>query len=200
MKEQRIKKAEAVFSAAGPVVRNAILRQNSFCSKDVSELAAAGYITKIKTGYYAWSSTFEKLSDIEIVSLVIPNCVFTLKTAAQFHNLTSVIPATIDIALPSDMRNPVLPDYPPVVIYKSINKIYKIGMEEIPMRYNCVKMYDRERTVCEFFRMRLQFGEDIALEILKNYMSGTKNIQKLYEYADAIQIKGVIKPYVEALI
>jgi hypothetical protein len=48
--------------------------------------------------------------------------------------------------------------------------------------------------------MRLQIGEDIAIEVLKNYMSGKKNLQKLYGYADLLQIKTVMRPYVEALL
>jgi hypothetical protein len=48
--------------------------------------------------------------------------------------------------------------------------------------------------------MRLRIGEDISIEVLKNYMSGRKNLQKLYEYAGLLQIKTVMRPYVEALL
>jgi len=200
MNEQRIKKANAIFDSSGPVVRNALLLENKFCSKDVAELAEKGYIFKIKPGYYAWQHEMEKLSDIEFVSQFLPQAVFAMYTAAQYHNMTTVNPLTVDVALPAEMRTPILPDYPPLTIYKSVRNIYKIGIEEIKIQNCTVKMYDRERTVCDFFRMRLQLGEDIALEVLKNYMAAAKNLQKLYEYADALKVKSVIKPYVESLI
>ncbi len=200
MNEQRIKKAKAVFNSYGPIVRNANLLENKFCSKDVAELVEKGYICKIKPGYYVWQLEMEKLSDIELVSLLLPQAVFTMYTSAQYHNMTTVNPLTVDVALPAEMRTPILPAYPPLTIYKSVRNIYKTGIEEIEMQNCTVKMYDRERTVCDFFRMRLQFGEDIALEILKSYMADTKNLQKLYEYADLLKVKSVIKPYVEALI
>lgn len=63
-----------------------------------------------------------------------------------------------------------------------------------------VRIYDQERTVCDFFRLRLQLGEDVALEVLKCYMAGKKNIQKLYGYAKALRIQNVLAPYVEALL
>jgi hypothetical protein len=58
-----------------------------------------------------------------------------------------------------------------------------------------LKMYDRERTVCDFIRMRLRIGKDVALEVLKTYMSGRKNLQKLYKYAGKLQIERVMHPY-----
>jgi hypothetical protein len=48
--------------------------------------------------------------------------------------------------------------------------------------------------------MRLQIGDDVSIEVSKNYMSGKKNLQKLYEYAGLLQIKTVMRPYVEALL
>jgi len=49
------------------------------------------------------------------------------------------------------------------------------------------------------FRMRLQIGKDCAFEVLKNYMAGKKHLQKLSEYAELLQIKGVLYPYMEVL-
>jgi uncharacterized protein involved in tellurium resistance len=63
-----------------------------------------------------------------------------------------------------------------------------------------LKVYDRERTVCDFIRMRNKVGKDVTLEVLKNYMAGTKRMSKLYEYAALLQIVSVIHPYLEVLV
>jgi uncharacterized protein involved in tellurium resistance len=75
--------------------------------------------------------------------------------------------------------------------------IYQAGIERVVMDDYTVKVYDRERTVCDFIRMRNKVGKDIALEVLKNYMAGTKRLSRLYEYAALLQIEGVIHPYLE---
>lgn len=200
MNLSRIKKIDAIFDSEGPIVRASVLLENKFCSKDVAELVTDGYICKIKTGYYIRTPMMAELSEIELVSLLIPQGVFSLFSAAQYHNMTTVNPVAISISLPKDMRTPVLPEHPPINIFKTIRTVYEVGIEDVQTQNCIIKVYDRERTVCDFFRMRLQFGEDVALEVLKNYMSGKKNLQKLYEYAEALQIKGVIRPYVEALL
>lgn len=200
MRQVRIKKIEAIFKSEGPIVRSSVLRANKFCSKDIFELVAGGYLKKLKTGYYIKASTIAELSDIELVSLLIPQGVLCLFSAAQYHNMLTVIPKTICITLPKGIRTPVLPEHPPISIYKALRKFYEVGIEEIATPNCIVKVYDRERTVCSFFRVRQSIGEDVALQILKNYMSGAKNLQKMYEYAEILQIKGVIRPYVEALL
>jgi len=200
MKEERIAKAKRLFDENGPVIRATVLRKNRFCSKDIAELLSDGLIYKLKTGYYVWGSIAHDLSDLELAVSLIPNGVVSLFSAARFYEMTTVNPTSINITVPALGNLPVLPDYPPITLYKMVKNMYSIGIIEAKAPNYEIKIYDKERTVCDFFRMRRQFGEDVALEILKNYMSGAKNIQKLYEYAAKMRIKSVIKPYVEALL
>jgi uncharacterized protein involved in tellurium resistance len=74
-----------------------------------------------------------------------------------------------------------------------------VGIETAVIDGFPVKVYDRERTVCDFIRMRNKVGKDIALEVLKTYMSGRKNLTRIYDYAGQLQIEGVIQPYLEVL-
>jgi predicted transcriptional regulator of viral defense system len=138
--------------------------------------------------------------DFSRLAAIIPEGVISLFSAAQYHDLTTVIPQAIEITLPSNMRTPVLPENLHVKIYKSKNPIYAIGIETAAIENTTLKIYDRERTVCDFFRMRQKIGKDAALEVLRNYMSGKKDLQKIYEYARALRIENVIHPYLEVMV
>ncbi|GHU85751.1 hypothetical protein FACS189473_4950 [Spirochaetia bacterium] len=142
----------------------------------------------------------ETLNDMEVLASLIPEGIISFFSAAQYHDLTTVIPQSIEITLPSSIRTPVLPENLHVTVHKSANHIYPVGIETVQVDNHTLKVYDRERTVCDFIRNRLKIGKDVALEVLKNYMSGKKNLQKLYEYAKLLQIEGVINPYVEVLV
>jgi predicted transcriptional regulator of viral defense system len=135
----------------------------------------------------------------EILTTLIPDAVISLFSAAQYHELSSVIPQKIDITLPAQRRIPILPEDLHVKIYKAIPRIYEVGIQTVKKDGYSLKIYDRERTVCDFFRMRLQIGKDCAFEVLKNYMAGKKHLQKLSEYAEMLQVKGVLYPYLEVL-
>lgn len=196
----RIQKLEELFKADGPILRSANLRSAKFCSKDIAELIKVGHLSQVRRGYYAWGPFAETLNDMDILASLIPEGIISFFSAAQYHDLTTVIPQSIEITLPVSMRTPALPGNMHVTVHKSANHIYPVGIETILVDNHTLNMYDRERTVCDFIRNRLKIGKDIALEVLKTYMSGKKNLQKLYEYAKLLQIEGVIHPYLEVLV
>jgi predicted transcriptional regulator of viral defense system len=200
MTTSRIQQLEKVFKVEGPIVRSATLRAAKFCGKDIAELTQRGQLRQIRRGYYAWAPVADSLNALEVIASLVPNGVVSLFSAAQYHDLTTVIPQSIEITLPSTMRTPVFPGNIPVKVYKSEIYIYQVGIKTVKMDHFAIKIYDRERTVCDFIRMRLKIGKDVALEVLKNYMAGRKNLQKLYEYAKLLQVEGVIHPYLEALV
>jgi len=195
----RIQKINDLCVTDGPVIRASALRSVGFCGKDTDELVRLGYLQRLRRGYYLSSIKQNDIDTYDILSALIPDAVISLFSAAQYHELSTVIPQKIEITLPVQRRIPILPDNIHVKIYKAIPRIYEIGIQNIDIDGHPKKIYDRERTVCDFFRMRLQIGKDCAFEVLKNYMAGNKNLQKISEYADKMQIKGVLYPYIEVL-
>ena len=199
MTAARIKKINDLCIKNYPLIRAATLRSVGFCGKDTDELVQLGYLQRIRRGYYISSMKQDDIDTYEILSALIPDAVLSLFSAAQYHGLSTVIPQKIDITLPAQRRIPVLPENIHVKIYKAIPRIYEIGIQIINKEGHPKKVYDRERTICDFFRMRLQIGKDCAFEVLKNYMAGKKNLQKLSDYANEMQLKSVLYPYIEVL-
>ena len=195
----RIQKINALCVTDGPIIRASALRTAGFCGKDTDELVRLGYLHRLRRGCYIASIKQDDIDNYDILSALIPEAVISLVSASQYHELSTVIPQKIEITLPVQKRIPVLPENIHVKIFKAIPRIYEIGIQNIYIEGHPKKIYDRERTVCDFFRMRLQIGKDCAFEVLKNYMAGNKNLQKLSEYAVKMQIKGVLYPYIEVL-
>ena len=199
MTECRIKKVYNLYEKEGPILRSSALRTAGFCGKDTGELVRLGHLQRLRRGYYVSSTKLDNMDTYTMLSFMVPDAVISLFSAAQYHDLSSVIPQKIDITLPAHKRIPVLPDDFQVKIHKAIPHIYEVGIQTVKKDGVRLKMYDRERTVCDFFRMRLQIGKDCAFEVLKNYMVGKRQLQKLSEYAELLQIKGVLYPYLEVL-
>jgi hypothetical protein len=64
-----------------------------------------------------------------------------------------------------------------------------------------IKIYNKEKTICDMFRYRNKYGEDLALEGLKNYLSHKEaNVNKLRKYAEICQVKTIMMPYLKALV
>jgi len=81
------------------------------------------------------------------------------------------------------------------------NSHFEAGITEVEIDGATVRMYDIEKTVCDYFKYENEVERNITLEVLKNYMAKRgRNIQKLLEYAKLLNKKKLIYPYVEALV
>jgi predicted transcriptional regulator of viral defense system len=197
MTDKKMARAASLFLTAGPIITAGTMREHRIYNRDIAELLKSGDIQKLKTGYYIWDNATPDVPDIEVVTRLIPFGIICLQSAAHFHELTTLNPLAITIAVPANRTRVAVPDYPPVELTAYPLPTFGLGATEAGKPH--IRIYDRERTVCDFFRKRRQLGDDLALEVLQTYMWGTQNLQKLFDYAGILRIKGVIKPYVEAL-
>ena len=154
MIEYRIKKINNLCNKEGPVIRASVLRSAGFCGKDTDELIRLGLLYRLRRGYYISPVKLNDMDTYEIISALIPDAVISLFSAAQYHELSSVIPQKTDITLPAQRRIPKLPENLHVKIYKAIPRIYEAGIQTVKKNRYLLKIYDRERTVCDFFRNR----------------------------------------------
>jgi predicted transcriptional regulator of viral defense system len=160
----------------------------------------AGEITKLKPGYYVWTDRIADMSDNEIAAAVMTNGTIYHLSAAALYGLTTVIPDAVHIAVPNTGRAPKLPVYPPIILTAFKPRLFELGRTTIRLPNGYVPIYSRERTVCDLFKHRDKIGADVALEVIRNYMRGEKDIQTLYQYAEQMRQLTKLRPYVEVLV
>lgn len=203
MTEERILKIKKTFEMNYPIIKTCTLRKNKICSRDINELIEYGYVIRVKTGYYAWKSEIEELTNFELAQSIIPSGIISLTSAANFHGLinSSKEVLSVCIMIPTKMTKPILPDFPVIdLFYCSCEKI-EIGYIEVQMKHRDVNIYNMERTVCDLFKYKDKIKNETALESLKNYMKREdKNIQRLLEYSSILRVQKYIRPLVEVLI
>ena len=81
-------------------------------------------------------------------------------------------------------------------------KIIDLGIEIISEENHSLRIYNRERVVCDMFRYLPRVGLDAALDIFKNYMHNKKNRQldKLLHYSHQLRVYKYIHRYTEVYI
>lgn len=167
------------------------------------KMVANGDLQRIRTGIYIYRDSVEPDNDMLLVQQFFPNAIFSIFTAANFHNLTTVIPRTVQITLPSNgTRRLAMPDYPAIEIFFSNEKTISLGLEKIDIEGQTVNIYNRERTVCDMFRYLNRTGIDTAIEVFKNYMLDirTRDINLLLNYAKQLRVYKYISQYVEVTV
>lgn len=167
----------------------------------LNSLLEKGDIERVKRGLYRWvdmdNTTGSALLD---VAMAIPNGVICLQYALAYHNLTTYKPWEISVAIDRKSRVKV-PDYPPVKLYYFAPRIFNAGIEKIKFGRNEVKIYCKEKTICDCMRYRKQLGKDIIKEMMLNYLkSHTRNLDLLMKYADICGVTKQIQIYIEVLL
>ena len=171
---------------------NGYLKTKDIClSSDWRELRRMldlNLVIKIKKGLYRLNEKIDMDQRTEIVK-IIPEGVFCMFTAWQYYNLSVYIPYEFYVAIRKKQKI-VLPAYPPIKLYYWIDNFFLLGITEITVDNQKIKIYDLEKSVCDAVRFRNKIGVEMMSEILKNYIKRKdKNLIKLAEYAEILRIE-----------
>lgn len=166
----------------------------------LTRLCNAGRIDRIGRGLYRLpgnpASEHEALATIAVK---VPQAVFCLLTALQFHELTTQLPREVWIAMPRGSHTPRI-DYPPVKMVQMAGDTYTVGVEEHERDGIKLHVYSAAKTVADCFKHRNRIGLDVALEALKDAWSSRKaSADELWRYAKVCRVANVMRPYLETI-
>ena len=101
------------------------------------------------------------------IATKVPQAVFCLLTALQFHGLTTQLPRQVWIAMPRGSHTPRI-DYPPIKMVQFSGDAYTAGHRGTRVRQVKLRVYGAAKTVADCFKHRNKIGLDVALEALKD--------------------------------
>lgn len=179
------------------------LRSLGLQSRQIRALIEDKTLLKVRHGYYKLAGTpMYEHSQLVDICTAKSQAVIALASALEFHGLTTYSPSEITIALPHNYSYGTFKKSDlPVKVYYFPKSYYEAGIETLKLKAGTIRIYGKEKTICDMFRYRKTFGEDIALEGLKNYLSARKaNIQLLQKYAQICDVNTIINPYIKAMV
>lgn len=182
-----------------------LLRANDLVAIDVprivlTRLTAAGHLERVGRGLYrlpgAHGSEYETLVT---VARRVPQAVFCLLTALQFHELTTQLPRQVWIAMPRGRHVPRI-DYPPLKMVQMSEGVFASGVEEHLHEGVTLRVTGVAKTVADCFKHRNKIGLDVALEALKDARARNKaSVDELWRYAKVCRVAKVMRPYLESI-
>lgn len=132
-------------------------------------LQEEGALERIGRGVYRRSDAAATDFDLVEISVKAPRATLCLATALARHDLTDLIPTTIDAALPRGTWLPATAA--PVTWHKFAPETFELGraMLRIDDEHE-IGLYDAPRTIVDAFRLRHLTGEDLAYEALRRWL------------------------------
>ena len=166
------------------VVKTAELYTLGIDYRRIQQFVDRGVLQRIKSGYYTLQE--QALSEDEmIVRLFGADGVLTMESALYLYGYLSIKPAEYQIAIDKNTsKSRFHMSYPFVHPYYSEPKVLELGTSEIAFGGSTMKIYDKERLMCDCLKYEDRMDhEDVKKALLAYIAEPQKDISKLLEYA-----------------
>lgn len=174
-------------------------KQNNISLKRLERLEKNGEIERVVQGLYLHKDYI--VDPFYLAQYRSPKSVFSHSTALYLHRLSDENPSIIAMTIPSGWNTELLKEKDLYKFYYYKEELWKLGQEEIESPFgHYIKVYNKERTICDSIISIDVIGRDVVLKAIKEYMDNIeeRNIDRLYEYAEKFNIKDKLRIYVEA--
>lgn len=184
------------FEKYGGVLKTSELNELGLSSRQINKLVENGFIHKIKYGFYelAEAMTQEEV----IITRLFPNAVIFLESALIHYRYTDRIPTSWQIAVDKYSKSSQYDiEYPILEPYYIDPKFLEIGVSTIHIEDMQVRIYDRDRTICDILRYEKKIEKEVFTHAIQSYVKDPKkNVRKLFEYAEIFNIKNKVQTYI----
>lgn len=167
------------------LIRTSELNQLSIYSKEISELVDSGYIERVKQGYYRIVEHTEEHSEAKLISQLYPDGIICMVSALFYYGYSDRTPINWDIAIDRNVSKARFNiDYPYVKPYYIDKAHLEYGVTEGQYEDCVLKIFDRDRLICECIKHENKMDREIYNKAIINYINDPgKNVTNLLDYA-----------------
>ncbi len=142
-----------------------------------------GTLERVKSGYY--SLGFKERSEEDLILGLFPDGVLCLESALYYHHYIDRKPYQWHIAIDKNTsKSRFKMDYPVILPYYTEPEVLKLGVEEIPFASGMMKIYNKQRMICDCLKFEEKLDRDIFKRALLSYIAdNSKDIAELLTIA-----------------
>lgn len=188
--EKDIEILREIFVQHNYIMTTAELNKLKIYYANIKMLLDKGLIERIKRGYYYWIEDNAE-SEIIIINRLFPDGVLCMETALFYYKYSDRNPAEWNIAIDKNVaKQRTKIDYPFIKAYRTESELVMLGETEGEIDFHKVRIYDRDRTICDVLRNMNKMDKEIFNKAIQGYIKDPKkNIPKLMEYAKVLRVQ-----------
>lgn len=166
------------------------LNKEKLYYRDIQRMLDEGLIEKVKRGYYHWIEDYGT-SEVALINSLFPDAVLCMETALFYYKYSDRNPAEWNITVDKNTsRQRTKIDYPFVKAYRVEPALLSLGETKGIIEFTNVRIYDRDRTICDVLRNMSKMDKEIFNKAIQSYVKDPqKNIPNLMEYAKALRVQ-----------
>lgn len=168
-------------------------------NKVLQRLTTKGKLERIGHGLYLDAEYME--DEYLIAQYRCSKGIFSHETALYFHNLSDRTPLYLTMTIPSKYNSRLIKEKNSFQFFYCKQELHQIGQISITSPFgNTIRVYNKERTICDCIRKKAKLDSDLVLTAFKQYMKeGGNDYARLLKYAEIFKIRDTIKQYMEVL-
>ena len=189
-----VKEIRQIFDEHGGMLRTRELYARKVFYHDVQQLVRDGLIEKIRYGYYQWVDE-DNPSEARLINQLFPDGILNMDTALFYYGYSDRTPNAWHLAVSKDSgKSRFKIDYPFVRPYFVEPALLSLGLTSGDIDGNPVRIYDKERTICDCLRYRNKMDREIFVKAIQRYVNDTsKNIPRMMHYAKKLRAANTVK-------
>lgn len=157
-------------------------------------------LRQIARGFYADEDWI--VDPYVVFQYTYPRFIYSFNSAIFLHNLGDFMPSYLEVTGPFNYR-PMSSYREDVVTHTdTVEESYNLGIIEIHTSLgNVIKVYDREKTICDIIKHKDKIEFEVYAKAINNYSkSKDKDLNKLMEYARIMKIENKVRNQMEVIL
>jgi len=197
--DQIWERIQAVAEKNNGFIKTAQVEQLGISRPMLRKYTEAGKLEQVCKGLYILAS--DMADEYALLQARSKFAVFSYGTALFLWGLSDRTPHTYDITVPRGTNISLLKrDNPNLRCHYVQSDTYEIGISEtISPQGATVRLYDKERCICDLIRDKNQIDMQLYSQEIKDYFKTKPNIRKLLKYGKLFGIEEKIRTYMEVL-
>lgn len=193
--------ARDVIESKGGIAKSADFVAAGIRAVDVVSLCNAGYLDRVRHGYYQMAEQNEATEE-QMLATLIPQGIVCVESALFYYGYSDFAPRKWSVAVPRTISRTKLDvDALPLQTYFVQEDLYELGKTTGDFHGVTLPVYDRERTICDCFKYRSRLDTELFSKALNAYANDPKkNLNSLSIYAKKLRVYKKVIELMEVLL
>ena len=193
--------ARDVIKSKGGIAKSADFVAAGIRAVDVVSLCNAGYLDRVRHGYYQMAGQNEAMEE-QMLATLIPQGIVCVESALFHYGYSDFAPRKWSVAVPRTISRTKLDvDALPLQTYFVQQDLYELGKTTGDFHGVTLPVYDRERTICDCFKYRSRLDTELFSKALNAYANDPQqNLSNLSIYAKKLRVYKKVIELMEVLL
>ena len=193
--------ARDVIESKGGIAKSADFVAAGIRAVDVVSLCNAGYLDRVRHGYYQMAEQNEATEE-QMLATLIPQGIVCVESALFHYGYSDFVPRKWSVAVPRTISRTKLDvDALPLQTYFVQQDLYELGKTTGNFHGTTLLVYDKERTICDCFKYRSRLDTELFSKALNAYANDPqKNLNNLSIYAKKLRVYKKVIELMEVLL